>query len=270
MAWDRRTKITISVAAIVVLLGLFVPNLPASRTGEVPSVQVASAPFGLGEELRYVIRWGVVPAGHGTITISNSGREERVYHIVTTARSNAFVDTFYRVRNRIESFLDLKQQASVGYRKIQREGDHNRDVDLVFDHGENRVTLIRNGKIKREITVPGNVHDPLSAIYYLRTVPSFDHGPVTLNVTDGKKSYQVSVKVLGREVVETPLGFFNTIKIEPSIEDMEIIFEKKRDGKLFIWLTDDARRIPVKMKSELYFGSIQAILSDARLGTRAN
>jgi hypothetical protein len=270
MAPNRRAKIRIVLVAIAALVGLLVPNLPASRTGQVPGQDFASAPFGLGEELRYVIRWGVVPAGHGTITISDSAREEGVYHIVTTARSNAFVDTFYKVRNRIESFLDLKKHASVGYRKIQREGNHNRDVDLVFDHGENRVTLVRNGKIKREITVPGSIHDPLSAIYYLRTVPSFDHGPVALNVTDGKKSYLVSIRVLGREVVETPLGYFNTIKIEPTVEDMEIIFEKKKGGKLFIWLTDDERKVPVKMKSELYFGSIQAVLSDASLGTRPN
>ncbi len=252
------------------LAGLLVPTLRASRTGQIPGSEALSAPFGLGEELRYVIRWGVIPAGHGQITIYDSDGEEGVYHIVTTARSNAFVDTFYRVRNRIESFLDLKQEASVGYRKIQREGDHNRDVDLVFDHRENRVTLIKNGRVRREITVPGNVHDPLSAIYYLRTVPDFDRGPVTLNVTDGKKSYRVMVRVLGREVVETPLGYFNTIKIEPRIEDMEIIFEKKKDGKLFLWLTDDERKVPVKMQSELYFGSIQAILSDASLGTRPN
>ncbi len=272
VAPNQGTKLRTFAAAVVIFLSaLLVPNLPASRTGQIPGGAIAPAPFGLGEELRYVIRWGVVPAGHGTIKISLTDQSKAgVYHIVTTARSNAFVDTFYRVRNRIESFLDLNRQASVGYRKIQREGRHNRDVDLVFDHREKRVTLIKNGKIKREITVPGNVHDPLSAIYYLRTVPSFDNGPVFLNVTDGKKSYQVSVRVLGKETVETPLGYFNTIKVEPSIEDMEIIFEKKKKGKLFIWLTDDARKIPVKMKSELYFGSIQAILSDASLGSRAD
>jgi hypothetical protein len=113
------------------------------------------------------------------------------------------------------------------------------------------------------------IHDPLSAIFYLRTVKDWENAPV-LNVTDGKKTYQVRIRVLGKETVETALGFFETIKIEPVIQDMEIIFDKKKDGKLYIWLTDDEKRIPVKMKSELAFGSIQVLLTDSGNHSKSN
>lgn len=252
-----------------VLFGLFTADLMASKKGAIPDYPLASHPFHVGEELHYEINWGFIPAGSGTITIPESENEDGVYHIVTTARSNAFVDKFYKVRNRIETFLDLNNFRSLGYKKIQHEGRHNRDVNLFFDHDKKRVTVMKNGKYKRTISVPNLTHDPLSAIYYLRTVQDWESEPV-LNITDGKKNFQVRIRVLGKESVETPLGFFNTIKIEPMIEDMEIIFDKKKGGKLYIWLTDDENKVPVKMKSELYFGSIQALLTKTELSSYAH
>lgn len=253
----------------IALLGLFAVNLPASRRGALPRYHPAGAPFQVGEELQYRISWGVIPAGKGTLTIPDRTGTDGAYHIVTTARSNSFVDTFYKVRNRIETYLDLDRSYSLGYKKIQHEGAHNRDVDLVFDHKNREVTLIKNGKVKNSLTIPDPIHDPLSAIYYLRTIRDWDREPV-LNVTDGNKNYQVRIQILGKETVKTPLGFFNTIKIEPTIEDMEIIFDKKRDGKLYIWLTDDGKRIPVKMRSELAFGSIQVLLQEVKLAAQAD
>lgn len=256
-------RVRTTVFALFVLLGLIVSDLPASRKVMIPDYDHAIAPFPVGEALNYDIRWGIIRAGSGTLTISENTSGDGVYHIVNTARSNAVIDKFYKVRNRIETFLDVGKSSSVGYRKVQREGSHHRDVNLVFDHDQNAATLFRNGKERRTIAVPASIHDPLSAIYYLRTIPSFDDGPVVLNVTDGKKNYQVHVRVHGRETVETPLGFFDTVKIEPIVEDLELVFEKKKGGKLYIWLTDDARKIPVKMRSELYFGSIQVVLTQA-------
>ncbi|MDX1764224.1 MAG: DUF3108 domain-containing protein [bacterium] len=250
-----------TVFALIVLLGLIVSDLPASKKWTAHDDSRVIAPLTLGEALNYDIRWGIIRAGSGTLSISESTSGDGVYHIVNTARSNAIIDKFYKVRNRIETFFDVEKSSSVGYRKVQREGSHRRDVDLVFDHDQSAATLFRNGKKRRTIAVPASIHDPLSAIYYLRTVPSFEDRPVVLNVTDGKKNFQVQVVVHGRETVETPLGFFDTIKIEPVVQDMELIFEKKKGGKLYIWLSDDDRKLPVQMQSELYFGSIQVVLT---------
>jgi len=246
----------------ILFVAFFSPGIPASRRGDLSFS--SSDPFQAGEELHYAIRWGFIPAGEGTLMISKSAEDDGIYHIITTARSNAFIDTFYKVRNKIETVLDMKHDSSLRYRKIQREGRHHRDVDLLFDHKKNEATLIKNGKVEKTIRVPRRIHDPLSAIYYLRTVKDLETEPV-LNVTDGKKNYRVRIRNLGREHIETPLGYFDTVKVEPVVEDMELIFAKKKGGKLLIWLTDDGKKIPVKMKSELAFGSIQVLLTEAKV-----
>jgi len=255
------------LSAVIFVSVFFIQNLPASPKGRLPSSLKEGPVLRVGEELHYDIRWGIIPAGSGTLEISRGNRENGLYHIVTTARSNAFIDTFYKVRNRIETDLDLPRRSSDGYQKIQREGRHHRNVSLVFDHTHRKVTLIRNGKVKKILRVPSSIHDPLSAIYYLRTLKDLEGGPTILNVTDGKKTYRVLIKVLGKERVKTPLGFFNAIKIEPVVEDLELIFDKKKGGRLLIWLTDDQEKVPIKLKSELAFGSIQALLTGVKTGS---
>ncbi len=250
------------IILFLVLFGFLAADLPASKKADLADYRSGGLPFQVGEELYYKISWGFIPAGTGTIKILGLVADKSAYHIVTTARSNNFIDSFYKVRNRIETFLDVSNDRSLGYKKIQHEGRHNRNIDLVFDHENSEVTLIKNGKFKRTLKVPVMTHDPLSAIYYLRTINNWEEEPV-LNVTDGKKNYQVRIRIHGKESIETPLGYFDTIKVEPIIDDMEIIFDKKKDGKLYIWLTDDEKKIPVKMKSELAFGSIQVVLSKA-------
>jgi hypothetical protein len=64
--------------------------------------------------------------------------------------------------------------------------------------------------------------------------------------------------VLRREELVTPLGRFKTIVIQPLLKS-EGIFA--RTGDMFIWLTDDDRRIPVQMKSKVVVGSITATLT---------
>lgn len=262
----HNNKVRFYMIFLIVIFCFSGVNLPASRKGTLPLYTASNLPFQVGEELRYDISWGFIPAGEGTIQIPDLSRKDGAFHIVTTARSNAFVDTFYKVRNRIETFLDVSNDCSVGYKKIQHEGTHNRDVNLIFDHDNNQVTLMKNGEVKNTLRVPAGIHDPLSAIYYLRTVTDWENEPV-LNVTDGNKTYQVRVRILGKEDVETPIGFFKTIKVEPVVDDMEIIFDKKKNGKLYIWLTDDEKKVPVKMKSELAIGAIQALLTEARINT---
>jgi hypothetical protein len=71
------------------------------------------------------------------------------------------------------------------------------------------------------------------------------------------------VYVLGKEKIKTSLGELNTIKIK-TYPKYEGVFQNK--GEIYIWLTDDARKIPVLMKSTISIGSIVSTLVEARTG----
>jgi len=71
------------------------------------------------------------------------------------------------------------------------------------------------------------------------------------------------MNVLARERIKTPVGEFDTIKVK-TYPKYEGVFMHK--GEIFIWLTDDSRRVPVLMKSTITIGSIVATLTEMKLG----
>ena len=81
------------------------------------------------------------------------------------------------------------------------------------------------------------------------------------SAVSGKKRYELKVLVHGKEKVESVLGKVQCIKVEPVLDGDGIFVSK---GRIFIWLTDDDRRIPVLMECEIALGSIKAKLLEAK------
>ncbi len=122
-----------------------------------------------------------------------------------------------------------------------------------FDHDQNRATYT-NGKI---FSFLEGSQDVLSAFYFVRSqalVPGMML--IVPNHTDGK-NYPLQVRVLRRETVTVPAGRFTCVVVEPLLKSAGLF---KQEGNLTIWLTDDARRMPVLMKSKVAVGSIAAEL----------
>lgn len=70
--------------------------------------------------------------------------------------------------------------------------------------------------------------------------------------------YSLDVKYLGKEQVSVPAGTFNCIIVEPIIIKGGLF---KSEGSIYVWLTDDNLRIPVKVKTKIVIGSIDAVLT---------
>ena len=71
------------------------------------------------------------------------------------------------------------------------------------------------------------------------------------------KVYPLDVIYHGKEIVELDMGKFNCVKVEPIIREGGLF---KTSGKIFIWLTDDKIRVPVKVQTQIIIGSINANL----------
>jgi len=75
-------------------------------------------------------------------------------------------------------------------------------------------------------------------------------------VNDGSKTQRVIVEVQAREKVQTPLGTFDALRVEPKVFGGLL----KRKGRLFIWLSADERQLPVRIKATISAGSITGTL----------
>jgi len=223
-----------------------------------PVARPASA-VSIPEKLIYDLTWTGIKAGTATQEILADGAETR---IISTARSADWITAFFPVEDRIETVLAGAAPGKIGlpkaYRIKIREGSHRRDKEILFDHGKGVAHYKDNlNGDKREISIPAATLDTLSSFYHVRTLKLEVGKPVFLTILDNKKLWNVEVQVLRKEKIKTKLGSFDTIVIKPLMQS-EGIMERK--GDMYIWLTDDERLLPVKMKTKVKVGSITATL----------
>ena len=222
-------------------------------------IPVAASALNIPEKLTYDLSWTGITAGTATQEVIDDGSSLRV---VSTARSAAWISVFFPVEDRIESILEKAVPPLLGlplhYRMKVREGSHRRDKELTFDHKILKAYYIdhRNGE-KKTVDILQNTYDAYSSFYYLRTLKLEVGKSVFVNMLDNKKLWNVEVQVVKKEKLNTILGEVNTIQVRPIMKS-EGIFERK--GAIDIWLTDDDRRIPVRMKTKIKIGSITATL----------
>lgn len=216
--------------------------------------------FGAGEKLVFKVRWGPISAGTATMSIPEvidyKGRE--CYRIVSTAESNKFFSTFFKVRDQVESFMDKEGLYTLHFEKHLREGKFKADRYVEFDQ-ENHIAI----EGKDTIQVPSFVQDVLSAFYYVRTQPLEVGKSLFVDNHADKKNYPLEVKVLRKERIEVEAGIFDCLVVEPILQT-SAIFEQK--GSLTVWLTDDHKKMPVLMKSKVVIGSIATELTEYSLG----
>jgi hypothetical protein len=96
--------------------------------------------------------------------------------------------------------------------------------------------------------------DVLTVIYYLRTRKLEPGKSFDVPVTDAGKVFTLSVAVAERKEIDTVLGRVSTIRIEPALFGDNAAVRAK--GKLSIWVTDDARRLPVRAQSKSRHGYV--------------
>lgn len=236
-------KRVLTLAALLILLAA-----PAARGAELP--------FGPGEKLSYKLYWTFILAGSATLeTLDSDPVEGRpALHFRALAKSTPFIDTFYKVRDSIESWVDPEVTHAILYRKDQKEGDYVRNYLVRFDKNGNVAYRYSKGALKNAVIIPQGTFDPLSMLFLFRTKPLAVGYQFAAPVTDGDKSVTGTAKVVRRERVKTPAGEFDTLLVEPDVRNIGGVFRKSPDATLQVWITDDHRRIPVRVKSKVAVG----------------
>ncbi|MDC4223255.1 MAG: DUF3108 domain-containing protein [Candidatus Manganitrophus sp.] len=248
---------------------LFISPIEATEPISVPpsSHHLANSSFGPGERLTYDITYFGAKAGIAVMEVMEKtklkGRE--VYHIVSTAQSNDFVSLFYPVDDRVESYIDVEGFYSHFIKVKQHQGKRRREKVISFDQTQHRAVQFKNNK-EKVFEVPPQVQDSLSSLYFFRVKNTIDVGrSVFIDVHESEKNWLLEIRGLARERVTTPVGTFNTIKVQAKVQYEGLFMDK---GDVFIWFTEDEKRIPVMMKSKIKIGTITAVLSSRREGNR--
>lgn len=266
-------KIIAALAALVLMTvgAYFFYFTESSASAQSDSGQAAQPPgemlryvpndaFGPGEKLSFDINYGFINAGYATMEVVNlvEYKERPCYHIVSTANSNKFFSSFYRVEDRVESIVDANGLFSWHFEKHLREGSYRSDRQ--HDHDPFLHLIYYEDDT---VEVAPFIQDALSVLYYIRAQElKVGESVYADNFTDGKL-YSLQVNVLRKEQIKVKAGRFDCIVVEPLLQSPGIF---KHEGKLTVWLTDDRLKMPVLMKSKVIVGSISAELTGYELG----
>jgi len=217
-------------------------------------------PFAPGERLTYALTYLGMRAGTAVMEIHDTPpvEDHQALKLVTTAKSSAAVSKFYPVDNHVESLVDA--QTITPYHMVfhRREGKKKNDFDVTFHHGEGTVLSVKDGDAGETLPIPPGTHDLISCLYYIRSLPSVRPGSsVVLNLHHDKKNYRVEVRAEGIERIQGLLGEVEAVRLLVIMPFQGLFLN---EGNIRVWLTNDARRIPVLMKAKIVIGSVVARL----------
>ena len=206
--------------------------------------------FADGETLDYTLTWLKVTGGTARMTIQPA--DDNSFRITSVARSSASFSRFFKVRDEIETTVARSDFSTLRYvKRLDEDGDKHEEVTVIEDG-----VATRTRKKVKKTRVPRPIFDPISIIYQLRTrdlSPGKTHDFEL--IADGKL-YVVHARVVRREKVTTPAGTFDCVRVEPEMLSGGV----SRDERLFIWYTDDDRKLPVRIRTEIKVGAITATL----------
>lgn len=214
-----------------------------------------------GERLSFDVKWAGMVVGHARIeTLPTT--DPRLLVLRTTAVANQTIQSLYPVLDTIESFFDTTTGLPVEFRKRQLEGSYRAEFRIGFDRSRNlaKVTGSAKGKPRPDtlLGLQGGEHDLLSAFFWVRRNPLAVGKSLWFPMVDNRKRFAtVEVACLRREILETERGEVPTLVIEPRIHG-DALFSSK--GKLFIWVTEDSLHVPLRMRSKIKLGTIEADL----------
>ncbi|MCD6091752.1 MAG: DUF3108 domain-containing protein [Bacteroidales bacterium] len=220
-------------------------------------------PFKSGEEFSFFFYYdapllGKLYAGKAFLELDKTEEKingNSVFHAVGRGNSIGSLDFFYKVRDRFETWFGESNIRTYKFMRRTNEGGYIVEDDVLFDYEKGKA-ISRHAE--KDITE--KVQDLVSAFYFARTldissIPEGGNFPIDFYLDDS--IYTSVIFYEGKEIIETRLGKFRTMKFKPMVVEGEVF---ANPYPMFLWVTDDKNRIPILIKSDVIFGSVKAEL----------
>lgn len=210
-----------------------------------------------GEALSYSIEWRLAHAGNARLNWAAGNTSG--WQASLSLQSAGLVSRLYKIDNEYSSVLN-DRLCVVSTLLKANEGSRRRETRATFDGERMRATLVdhdlvKNIVVSREIDILPCEHDVIGALYQLRAMNLEPGQSAQIPVSDGKKAALARVEAQERESVKTGSGAYKTIRYEAFLFNGVLY---RRQARVFVWLSDDQRRLPVQVRVRMpfYIGTV--------------
>ncbi len=199
--------------------------------------------------------WRMVEAGKVKLSWDASSQASHPgWQVNLHLESAGLVSKLYRVNDNYTA--DLNSELCVEDTHTQaQEGSRQRETVVHFDPVARKANYLERDLLKHtvhslETDIPSCVHDVIGGLFLLRTMSLEPGKSVEVQVSDGKKSVSAKVEAQQREQIKVPAGTFKTIRYEAFLFNGVLY---RRSAHLYVWFSDDARKLPVRIQVRLNF-----------------
>ncbi|HLI83939.1 MAG TPA: DUF3108 domain-containing protein [Bryobacteraceae bacterium] len=206
------------------------------------------------EVFTYNIEWRLINAGKAVIEWHPSEVEGHPgWQAHLDLESIGLVSKLYKVDMESVSNVD-RDFCAVSTLTTGREGSRRRETQVAFDNESHKAfyrerDLVKNTLLtSQQVPIPPCVHDVLGGLFYLRGLDLEPGKSVEIPVSDGKKSAMVKVEAQQGEEVKVPDGTFKTVRYEINLFN-NVLY--RRPAHLYVWFSDDNRKLPVQIRVRL-------------------
>jgi hypothetical protein len=241
------------------------------------------APFAHGEELVYQaefnrgllrgidvgeLRFSARPPA--AASNGDGSGNSRTLQLVGDATAKGFLPRLFgaQFHLHVESVLDSESLAVLHTKKVEENRKQVWLSEAVFDHAKRKVTWTEHNPNKSQaasvttVDFTEPIQDVLTVIYYLRTQRLQPGQSFDVPLSDIGRVYRCSVAVVERRKIKSALGRVDALRVEPAIFGDNRVVRSR--GTLSIWITDDARHIPVKAQLKVPAGTFDIKLKRVR------
>ena len=136
--------------------------------------------------------------------------------------------------------------------------------DHVYDYTAGIATYrsLLNQSVK-QIDLPPDVQDLVSALYWFRAQPIRVDEPLTLNLYTDEKIYQTEIQIEPPAPLELlKRGTFTCIKVEPKASFKGLLVKR---GRLWAYITADEHRVPLLVQATTPWGQMSAVIDESSI-----
>lgn len=228
--------------------------------------------YNVGETLTYEAKYNKalvlrgVPAADLTFTVERAPGDKD-FLIKSEVRSKGtLVKLFFKLFLTMQSTVDGENFSIKRTVKHDEQGERVRDSEALFDYKEKKVIYVETdpkdaARAPKQIASPikPDVQDLVTGIYTLRRLPLAVGKTFNLSISDSGLVYKIPVRVVARERQRTVLGRVWCWRVEPELFGENRVIDDQK-GTMTLWLTDDARQIPVRTQIDISLGRFEVKL----------
>ncbi len=243
-----------SVLLLSIICSLFYTTTYSQNCGH------RNSSYQAGEKLTYKVGYSLagkmITAGYAQFKVEEEFiNSKKIYHLIGTGKTTPKFDNFFTVRDRYESWINPATLLPYRFKRNVNEGKTQINSEVKFNH-RNKLAKSTFGTFR----IPTCTQDVISALYWARTVDF-----ASMNKGDKKyfklflddELHEINIQYLGKEVIQTEYGKIRTLKLTPQLI-AGTVFDP--EDEMYVWVTDDQNRIPVKVSASILIGKVESLL----------